>query len=138
MRYWRDEEPVTAQPMVFYYGSVDGRTSYAETHSQWMLTVLLSFYGPKARGNAGLFRDAVMVQQNLEVLALSNIYFQSIETMRIVPDLRNEQWMHRADITLMLVRGVVRTYPIRSLTSAVTTIQVENMAEQPFITDIED
>ncbi len=86
------------------------------------LTVLCSFYGPNGQQNAGLLRDGMYIAQNSEVLHLALTAFVGAGSITTAPELVNEQWIKRYDITLMLRRQVVRTYQVQNILSATETI----------------
>jgi hypothetical protein len=92
-------------------------------------SVLCSFYGPNAVGNASVLRDGLSVSQNVEQLELLGIRF--IESGRIsrVPDLINQLWINRADISLTFRRKVCRTYAVLNLLSATGAINAETITE---------
>lgn len=82
------------------------------------LEIQLSFYGPNAQENAATFRDGFQIQQNLEALYLANMGFNGISPAIRGPDLINQRWVNRFEVTLTLVRTIIRTYPVLSFASA--------------------
>ncbi|MBI6548592.1 phage neck terminator protein [Xenorhabdus lircayensis] len=77
-----------------------------------------SFYGPHSQGYASRFRDGLSVSQNnaeFNQLGLSVVKHSRITSF---PELINNQWVRRYDITVTLRRKVVRRYSIKSLTDA--------------------
>ena len=79
---------------------------------------LASFYGSAAAGYAGLLRDNSQIDQNRDILDPHGIQFVGAGEIRIVPDLINQIWVRRADITVSLRRQITRTYPLRTLLSS--------------------
>ena len=81
------------------------------------IEVQLAFYGPNAMENISVFRDGLWIQQNLESMFKARMGFRGIGPANRIPDLINERWVDRYEVTLVLVREVVRTYPILSFAS---------------------
>lgn len=102
--------------------------SYLARNEQ--LGVLCSFYGPSARGLAGVVRDGLQIGQNREALQLAGMTMTDCGDTLSVPALINNQWYSRIDMTVRFRRAVVRTYPILNLLSASISL-----AAQPGITD---
>ena len=86
------------------------------------ITVLCSFYGPNGQQNAGLLRDGMYVAQNTEILHLNLIGFVGVSGITTAPELVNEQWIKRYDITMTLRRQVVRTYQVQNILLATELI----------------
>lgn len=82
------------------------------------IEVQISFYGPNAQENISLFHDGFQIQQNLEALMLADMGYRGITPAMRGPDLVNERWIERFEMSLMLTRQVLRTYPILSFVSA--------------------
>lgn len=79
-------------------------------HSRLMadeeFSVLFSFYGPNCRGNARALRDGLWIEQNRAILRLEhNISLLRNGQLIPVPELVNERWLKRCDITVEFVRG---------------------------------
>lgn len=69
-------------------------------------SVLFSFYGPNCRGNARALRDGLWIEQNRAVLRLEhNISLLRNGQLIPVPELVNERWLKRCDISVEFVRG---------------------------------
>lgn len=82
------------------------------------IEVMASFYGPQGQANALRLRDGLQVAQNRDTLALAGVRFVSAGRLMNAPDLANQQWIRRYDLTLTFRRAVTRTYNIRNLRSA--------------------
>lgn len=89
------------------------------------LRVLVTFYGPNAKGYAERTRDGFYIPQNREELALSLINFVSTDTIRQVPELVNNQWVKRYDLTMHFRRRIDRTYAILNIASADITASID-------------
>jgi hypothetical protein len=88
-----------------------------------ILHIRASFYGPQAAGNAMLFRDGMLIAQNRETLGLLGMGYVASQEPRQVPDLVNQQWRKRVDMTFDVKRVVQRQYPVLNLASAGVTMQ---------------
>lgn len=89
---------------------------------QEKLEVSMAFYGPAAFDNVSLFSDGCQITQNLEALQIANMGYNGMSRPVRGPDLINERWVDRFEVSLFLVRQVQRTYPILSFASASGTI----------------
>lgn len=89
---------------------------------QESIEVQCAFYGPHAIDNITIFRDGFQIQQNLDALRFAKMGFKEISPANRGPDLVNERWVERYETTLILVRQVLRSYPILSFASASGTI----------------
>lgn len=107
-------------PAIVHNGAGNGSDTYIR-HEQ--IDVLASFYGPNAMQNAQLLSDGLAIPQNLEQLKAQDM--NSVDTGKIIPapDLLNEQWIRRYDLTLTFRRKITRTYAVLNLLSAQGTIQ---------------
>lgn len=94
---------------------VDENTVFQRQES---IEIQVAFYGPNSQENISAFRDGFQIQQNLEALNLANMGYRSITPAIRGPDLVNERWVDRYEMSLFLTRQVQRTYPILSFVSA--------------------
>lgn len=95
-----------------------------ESNELWQyetLTCMASFYGKDGMGYAARFRDGLMLGQNNAELNKSNLTLGSHSQITAFPELINNQWVNRFDITVYLRRKVVRRYHIKSVTDAHVT-----------------
>lgn len=86
---------------------------------QWtweQVTVICCFYGPQGAKTATNFREGISVDQNADALkreaGLSLIEFGTIWNL---PELINNQWVRRYDLTVTLSRKNTRTYNVKSI-----------------------
>lgn len=70
------------------------------------LTVMCSFYGPRARALARALRDGLWIEQNRAMLRESaNLALVRVGDIIPAPELVNTRWLRRQDVTLTLTRG---------------------------------
>jgi hypothetical protein len=99
---------------------------YDEQIRHDVLEVMATFYGPNSRGNANMFRAGLEVGQNQESFFLQNMNLVSTDCKMInVPELINEKWFRRIDITFNVRREIDRTYPILNILSAPITVETD-------------
>lgn len=79
------------------------------------LSLQCSFYGPEAWEYAKIVRDGFTVRQNLEALGIAKMTFVSASKAVRAPDLVNERWVNRWEMTLRLRREILRVYPVLKL-----------------------
>jgi hypothetical protein len=82
------------------------------------LVVLVSFYGPRSQWFAGVLRDGIGIPQNMESLKQIDIAFVECGPTRTAPELVNQQWIRRRDMSMRFRRKVTRLYSIRNIASA--------------------
>ena len=87
------------------------------------LTILVTFYGPEAETCAGAMRDGMCVQQNWEPLSKLGLKPYDMEDLARAPELVNQQWIDRMDVSIRLRRQVDRVYPILNLDGADVNIR---------------
>lgn len=94
------------------------------------LEVQCSFYGPDADDIASSVRDGFQLGQNREALGLANMGFVGTSSARRVPDLVNERWIDRFEMSVFLRRERLRVYPILTFTS-VSGVIVNDVGVRP-------
>lgn len=82
------------------------------------LDFLLTFYGPNCIGNAAAFRDATDVTQNQEALYLAGMAIVDVSDITHAPELVNERWFDRCDMTMTIRREIRREYRILNFVAA--------------------
>lgn len=80
--------------------------------------LLASFYGPTGERNCGLLRDGLQIPFNREVLRGQGITIQAEGDTLHVPELIDDRWYDRHDITFTIGREIRRAYRILSFISA--------------------
>lgn len=103
-----------------YSGTMPDNSFVYQRHEE--LEVGCSFYGPDAMDFASLVRDGFQIQPNLAALQMAKMGFKEVGPARPVPDLINERWINRIEMSVFIRREVVRTYPILTILSASGTI----------------
>jgi len=98
-------------------------TDTQRRHEQ--LDVLASFYGPNAARYAEVLADGVYVAQNGDTLRANGLAFLSAGDPLPVPELVNQQWIRRVDLSLSLRRAIARTYQVRNIDSSDTKVHTE-------------
>lgn len=86
------------------------------------LEVRCFIYGPNAMDNMTELRDGFQIQQNLEALTIAKMGFTETLPAIHAPELINEQWFDRYDLSIILTRLIQRTYPVLSFVSATGTL----------------
>lgn len=102
----------------------DVQISDAESQ-QWTwekVTVICCFYGPDGGSTASTFRSGIFVEQNNAELNRTGLSLVEAGTIYNLPELINNQWVRRYDLTVTLNRKNVRTYNIKSIVDGHVTI----------------
>jgi hypothetical protein len=95
-----------------------------------IITVLCSFYGTGALNFASQARDGMYVAQNNSTLDQFEMGLVEVGSIVTAPDLINQQWVRRFDLSMRIRRRIVRTYPILNILSAQATAKSETQTEQ--------
>lgn len=90
------------------------------------IELALSFYGNNGQKFAKLFIDGTAIPQNIDQLKLHKIKFVGVTDVITAPDLLNEQYVHRFDVTAIFRRKTERAYPIKTLQSFEIEINQES------------
>ncbi|SCC65832.1 phage neck terminator protein [Kosakonia oryziphila] len=96
-----------------------------DTSEQWAwesVTVICCFYGPQGAAMATAFRAGLFVEQNNTELNRVGLSIGDVGTIYNLPELINNQWVRRYDITITLTRKTTRTYNIKSIVDGNVTI----------------
>lgn len=95
----------------------DQHENDATTIRHEKIEVALSFYGTQGQHFAKLFVDGTAIPQNIDQLKPHKIKFVWVSEVLTVPDLINEQYVHRFDVNATFRRKTERTYPIKTFKS---------------------
>lgn len=117
-----DSEP-DANAYIAHDGTGDGQDNM-QRHEDFQ--VLASFYGPNGRSLAGVLRDGLQVGQNRYPLDAVSVKFIGTGRILSVPELINEQWVRRVDMTIDFRRQVDRAYPVLNIDGAQGTFSSDN------------
>lgn len=95
----------------FAYDSIDsdGNNVFQRMEAS---TVQCSFYGPDSLAVGRRVRDGLQIGQNRQALQSVNADFVSTSKLVRAPDLVNERWVNRWEMSVMLRAQVNRVYPI--------------------------
>jgi hypothetical protein len=104
-----------------------------ETHHV-LIEVMVSFYGPSSRGLANLFRDGLNIAQNREQLQLNDMGLVDVDRAVNAPEIVNEVWRQRVDVTFRLRMARISRYAVLNLLSAQGEIVPESGAAEPWDT----
>lgn len=105
------------------------------------VTLLTSFYGPNASGNAVFLRSGFFIDQNLAELRRVNVGFVEVQSFTNAPELFKQQWIDRIDVPIVLRREIRYDYPVLNLLSSRGTIYAnapfssERVVEKQFDTE---
>lgn len=115
---------------VLHVGDLNAGDGYDRLVRTEFLHVLASFYGPNADTYAALLRDGLSIAQNREALFTAEFGLVEVEEIVAAPDLRNDKWLYRVDVPVVLTRLLVRDYAILNLEEADGTLEVEDAGDQ--------
>jgi hypothetical protein len=99
--------------------SVDGTLTTQTRHEE--IDFVLTFYGPNCLGKASELRDAADITQNQSALYLAGMAIVDFTDITHAPELVNERWFDRCDMTMTIRREIRREYRILNFVSAYGT-----------------
>jgi hypothetical protein len=108
-------------PDSFAFTGFDSENNY-QYQMQETLEVAVGFHGPNALDTAYLVRDGFQIPQNLQALEAGLMGYTGVSSALRVPELVNERWFDRYEMTIFLRRETQRTYPVVNILSANGTI----------------
>lgn len=91
------------------------------------LDIQVIFYGPNALEYAGRIRDGLEIAQNRDTLRAAGLGVSDFGPVVRMPELVNEQYYNRADVTFKLSHEINREYSILSFVSSAGVISSENI-----------
>jgi hypothetical protein len=106
--------------------------SNAELSTNELFDVFVNFYGPNCMGYAAILRDGLQIPQNSDQLNAAGIAVIGVQDVLYVPELINDRWFERADITINLNRNLSRTYDILTLLGIEGTLYFDDVATAEF------
>jgi hypothetical protein len=98
--------------------------------------ILCIFYGPNCQSYANRLADGLYVAQNRDAMSSVGMGLIGFSDVVHVPELINERWFDRADVTWSIRREIVREYPVLHFLGAYGEIAA-NRAETTIIKDWE-
>ena len=113
-------QPLDDGPAIVHSSSGAGADTYIR-HQR--IEVLATFYGPSSMQYAQLLLDGLAIPQNLEQLKANDMQSVTEGDMRAAPEMVNQQWIRRYDVTLVFRRKITRSYPVLSILSAGATLE---------------
>lgn len=105
------------------------KTSSGELIRHEEIDVRCSAYGPACQAYTGRLREALYLAQNRGNLYLAGMGLVGFSKTTHVPDLINDRWFERADITMTLRREIRREYPVLNFVAAQGTIKANRATE---------
>lgn len=102
-----------------------GIVNDADSDYQWQfesLVIDIRFYGPASQHYANGFRSGLFISQNNAELSRSGFSLGDVGNITSAPELINNQWQRRYDLSVTLRRKAVREYGIKSFLS--TQVQI--------------
>lgn len=120
-------------PTLIHDGADNGGLGSSTSYQQSQFEVMASFYGPNARSLARLLCDGLMIAQNREAFYNMNMSLLGKPGAAVhVPELINEQWRNRVDITFDVRRKTIRTWPVENALGVQITVNEDDGSSQTF------
>jgi hypothetical protein len=95
--------------------SNDDEEDHLNVSRDELLTMLLSFYGPKAGQLAKQVSNSVQLGQNRSYLRAQNMTVVEVMPQIRVPALFKEKWVPRVDMRILFRRRAVSSYAVKTL-----------------------
>lgn len=111
----------------FIKPAADGLSSQLIRHETFDLRC--SFYGASCIDYANRLHDGLELAQNREVIFIAGMGIVGFSNVTHVPDLVNDRFYNRADMTMTIKREVKKTYEVLSFLGASGTISTGTIAE---------
>ncbi|HAN8704328.1 TPA: hypothetical protein IGN17_002513 [Escherichia coli] len=113
---------LNAVPLPGQSANIQNNDSQSEQWAWEKVTVICCFYGPNGARRATTFRSGLFIEQNNTELNRYGLTLEDVGTIYNLPELINNQWVRRYDLTVTLTRKTIRTYNIKSIVDAAVTI----------------
>lgn len=104
----------------------NGSDTQSEIDQHERFDVDCSFYGPMCEMYARMVRDGLYIAQNREALWLQGISVTGIGLLTHVPEIVNDVWLDRCDITVSMGRNENSRYNVLHFLSADGTINTDS------------
>lgn len=104
-----------AGPYIEHQAAGNGSDAY-QRHED--IELFCTFYGPQGQAYAAALRDGLAIPQNNEALGLQGVAWVECGPIRSAPELFNQQWIRRYDLTIRFRRQVKRTYQVLNILSS--------------------
>lgn len=114
-------------------GSANGGLGADVVTRHESIEILASFYGPQSQAYARYFRDGLSLPQNTEGLGAIGIRWVDCGPVRTAPELVNQQWVRRQDMSVRFNRKTQAVYGIESL--AITAVHLFDDSGQEWTAD---
>ncbi|AIR07168.1 bacteriophage protein [Cedecea neteri] len=112
---------ITSMPRPVTLANIQTTEEESEQWSWETVVVICCFYGPQGASIAATFREGIYVAQNNAELNKTGLSLVDTSPLISAPELINNQWVRRYDLTATLSRKNIRTYNIRTIQSAPVT-----------------
>ncbi len=118
-----EEDPDGGLPIVTHVGTEDAGLGADFVQVNDKASILASFYGPAARGNASALRIGLMVAQNREVLQRAGMGLVGMPgPSRLIPSIVSMQTQRRVDLPFEIRRPNVIEVAVRNLLAVKFTL----------------
>jgi hypothetical protein len=108
-----------------------------EMRTNELINLLCTFYGNNAQYFSTALRDGIYMSQNREPLLLAGMGLVGVNDIIHAPELINDRYYNRYDLTIVIRREMKRQFPILTFLKAEGTISADNGAiiERDFTTN---
>lgn len=93
-----------------YQEQTDNDSSLMKRHEEFDIYCI--FYGPNSQSFSSILRDGMYLSQNREQLFSVGMGLVGFSDSQHLPELVNDRYFDRTDITMTLRREIIREYPI--------------------------
>lgn len=119
-------QTATNEPEIRHVPDGDG---HDEVLDQMDYEAFCFFYGPHADDYAGMVRRALHIEQNRWAMRQAGIAVCSIGNPTQVPELVNNKWQRRVDLSIYITYEAVGTYDVLNLLRASGPIMTDHRVE---------